>query len=754
MKKTGKILSVFLAAAILGSTAPISAGAAAPAVTTDETMYVNLDYYGKSQKVNVVKDCSLNGNREITDYGNYRNVLNMSNAVKPDVSGGKVTWDLPQNMQNFYYQCTLKNQSVPLPWTFDVSYKLNGVPAEAGKLAGASGLVEIDIKATPNKKVSDYLKDNMLLEVGVVFKMKDTTSVEAPGSQLQTLGEYKAIFFSAVPGEEKEFVIRVGTKKFDIPGIIMMMEPGTLSDFKDIKDLKTDKDKVINSINAINNSTNSIVDTLQGMTNGIGETESGLNQLNGARGYISSSKGSVYQSADSAIASLSPISRQMAAMVPHMQKGQQLIQDVNSDLNALTASVSNMSPKLSALSGDLGAVQTDSSKLQNDLNSLYSLSGSRQSVSDRVKSKLGDLQGDLDTLQKDLKKVSSAAKDLKDNSAFWDSESETAKKSIGDLEDILSEIEQSPLLQEIIKSKIVALPPQEQGIIFQQIAELEKEIAQDIGKFNDDSDNLFDKDVSSGLSGLLKNLYETLDDVDGTDTTGYIKTAQDVVNEVEDYCNVLDGANQHSENLLKNANHVSADLQSLLDSSQSIITNIKALNSTSNQYKGEMVNTLKDTAQLDSSLTSGIGSTQNFLSSLKNFMQTSGGKLDSAAKASLDGSINILQNSLGGIGKSGTIKDASNAIDQTANQEINQYEKDNNLLKLNYDAKPVSFTSSKNPAPSSIQIVMRTKEISTENNSLNIQDQEKAEQYVSPLEKIQKIFTKIRIAIQSIFSGS
>lgn len=39
--------------------------------------------------------------------------------------------------------------SVDLPWTFDVSYKLNGVEADASKLAGASGLVGGQCKGDP-----------------------------------------------------------------------------------------------------------------------------------------------------------------------------------------------------------------------------------------------------------------------------------------------------------------------------------------------------------------------------------------------------------------------------------------------------------------------------------------------------------------------------------------------------------------------------------------------------------------------------
>ena len=62
---------------------------AQPSVDVDETMYVNLDYYGKTSKVNVVKSCNFNGNTEYTDYGTYENVVNMSSSVLPRSGTGR-----------------------------------------------------------------------------------------------------------------------------------------------------------------------------------------------------------------------------------------------------------------------------------------------------------------------------------------------------------------------------------------------------------------------------------------------------------------------------------------------------------------------------------------------------------------------------------------------------------------------------------------------------------------------------------------
>ena len=152
-----------LAAVTLVTSAAVPVRAAAPRVQVDETMYVNLDYYGTATQINVVKGCTTNGLTEYTDYGTYDKVVNMTDDTAPEIGDGTVTWKLPEKNSRFYYQCTMPKNSVDLPWTFDVSYKLKW---ELGKRdavqilswAGASGLVEVNVKATPNEKAKAYYK--------------------------------------------------------------------------------------------------------------------------------------------------------------------------------------------------------------------------------------------------------------------------------------------------------------------------------------------------------------------------------------------------------------------------------------------------------------------------------------------------------------------------------------------------------------------------------------------------------------------
>ena len=92
MRKTGiyRIMALGMAVVLSFGMIAMEAQAAPPKVLVDESVYINLDYYGNVDEVNVVKGCTLNGNTTITDYGTYEEVVNMTNGAKPVVENGKV----------------------------------------------------------------------------------------------------------------------------------------------------------------------------------------------------------------------------------------------------------------------------------------------------------------------------------------------------------------------------------------------------------------------------------------------------------------------------------------------------------------------------------------------------------------------------------------------------------------------------------------------------------------------------------------
>ena len=125
-----KITAAVLPAVMLAGAVCTPLQAKAPKVEIDESMYVNMDYYGAIDDISVVKGCFLNGNTVIEDYGEYDEIINMSDRTQPVVEDGKVTWDLQDtDKQYFYYECKSEELKTKVPWDIDVSYRLNGVEA-------------------------------------------------------------------------------------------------------------------------------------------------------------------------------------------------------------------------------------------------------------------------------------------------------------------------------------------------------------------------------------------------------------------------------------------------------------------------------------------------------------------------------------------------------------------------------------------------------------------------------------------------
>ena len=371
-------------------TAPVYG--AQPSVDVDETMYVNLDYYGRVDKINVVKGVGLNGQTEFTDYGTYENVINMSNSIEPVLGDGMVTWQLPEDQRGrFYFKCSVDKGMMVLPWDFDVSYKLNGVPMDGDKLAGASGLIEINVKAEPNDNAGEYYRNNMMLMVAVPVDMSKFYSVEAEGSQTQNLGETTAVVFTALPGEDGDYTVRIGTDSFETIGVIMAMVPGTVEDLEHIKDLKEAKDTWQDAGDELYDSLEQLAKSVENMRQGVNQVRQGMDSAESARQKWSNSKDSILAGNDQTLAALTSVSQQMDTMIPHLQTAKDCAEVVHSSMNDIVNTLGDMQDPLRKLQTRLkniensaGGISSDLPELQKTMESIIALDTQLQASQDTL----------------------------------------------------------------------------------------------------------------------------------------------------------------------------------------------------------------------------------------------------------------------------------------------------------------------------------------------------------------------------------
>lgn len=332
--------------------APMTAYAGQATADVDETLYLNLDYYGNVSDANVVKGINFNGTSSYTDFGDYLKITNMTDEQKPEIKNGSITFEKNKNGK-FFFQGELKPDKIKAPWTFDITYKLNGVVTDADKIAGASGLVEMDIDCMPNKSVSKYMQDNMMLFVAIPVDIQKCYSVDAPESQTMTLGQYTGIVFTALPGQEGHFQVRLGTDKFESVGAIFAMTPGTVGALNKIKDVKDIKDDFRDDTNAMLDDFDNVLDDVTDVSAQLKITNQILEQLQSGKNKIHGNAQVIFDGNDVAIQDLRDLNGTLTPLNDDLKTAQWMVYDVNQNLNTLDSDLMDSSSKLKSLSTKL-----------------------------------------------------------------------------------------------------------------------------------------------------------------------------------------------------------------------------------------------------------------------------------------------------------------------------------------------------------------------------------------------------------------
>ena len=382
-----------LALALAGLTAAacvVPAGAApiqdGVAPTYDEAYYATLDYYGNLLDGSVVKSYALNGAGQLTDYGVYDEVVNLTDGTPVSLGEGRAAFQFEQAPGHFYFEGKTKEPFQALPWTVTLRYTLNGVPARAEELAGKQGVVEILLDIVPNPRASSYARYNYTLEAMALFNEDDILSLEAQGAQVQLVGNLRTVLFMCLPGEERHFTIRVGSDDFSFNGMTILMVPATLAQLEEIAKLSQRKDDLEEDYRALSGSLDALLDALNEVQDGLYASASGLDRLDTARGTISQGKGQLYTDAGVLRGDLSnladllePVEQRTLALSQTITGSKAALNGMADTAVSLQAQLESMEKALEGLekgSGDVKEVIRTAADMKSSLRSLQRTLGS------------------------------------------------------------------------------------------------------------------------------------------------------------------------------------------------------------------------------------------------------------------------------------------------------------------------------------------------------------------------------------------
>ena len=421
---------------VLGSIPAAAIGDGVTA-TYDEAYYAMTDYYGNLTDGSVVKSYRTNGIATLTDYGDYDEIINLTDGTVPARNGGMTTFRLDEKALpgTFYFEGKTTKPFQQLPWTISMSYTLNGVPTKAEDLAGQAGVVEIRLDIVPNERASEYARNNYTLEAMAIFNQDDILSLEAPGAQVQLIGNLRAVLFLGLPGEECHYTIRVGSEDFAFGGMTFLMVPATLSQLEEIAKLSERKDDLEDNYNKLSGSIDSLLDAMTAMTGSLNASANGLEQLNKARGIFSDGKGVIYSGTDALREDLSNLADVLEPVEGQIEALSKTISDSKSTLRSMTNTVSDLKGDLKDVESALRDLEDGTGDARKVFSALGSLRKSLKALQEALGGTVKDTSGKLDeTIDKNQNVGSTTVNQVKEaHSAYVEKDRKTFYQNLLEL---------------------------------------------------------------------------------------------------------------------------------------------------------------------------------------------------------------------------------------------------------------------------------------------------------------------------------
>lgn len=752
-------LAVTLAAGLL-----VSPASAAVSPVLDESYYGTLDYYGSLTEGSVVKSYRTNGNQTIIDHGSYDQVVNLTDRSEPAIGNGTVTFQLGEDApENFYFEGKTSQPFEEMPFHISVSYRMNGVDTEPQDMAGQTGVGEVNLDILPNANASEYAQNNYVLMAMTVVRDRDILSLEAPGAQVQKVGDMDAVVYMVLPGEERHFTLRIGTEDFSFGGFTFLVEPATLAQLDQIADLREAKEEVEDSYDSITASINTILDSLDGLDHKLVGTADGLDQLNNGRATLSAGKNRVYDEADKTLASMTDLSQSLTPVVEHLKTGKDALAETTEQLNSLSATADDLRPDIKDLKKSLSAVQADLEGL-NDV--IQSSKDDTKKLSKLLSKLLGQLDDDLDDLQDDLREVekntgslSSALKELKGLSSIEDMTADNltadqlrdyhaksegiyqacagvAAASGGALTAPTNQAEYAAFVAGNLDQVAYAAAQGDPAAAAQYKAMLSDQntveklaylyynwdqgdkVSGQVDQMDTFNDMIGQANGSIGqvnqmVSAISKPtaaLLDALKTLTGNANDNLLSDSRDVLATMK---SLLDAANGYdSDALHSNLDAILRTADSLLGRTDVLLEQSKALSDTVTKYEPNAQAALDDAVKQVNASVKLLDDLNSFTRTFEDLMKAADPDLDQGAEKSLTGLSGSLRQMASGLGATDTIRDANSDIQTLIEDNWEAYTGEkNNMLNMDSQAEMVSLTSEKNQTPNSVQLVLRTQEI-------------------------------------------
>lgn len=269
----------------------------------DENVYGSLSGDGSVKELYVVNQFAVKKAGEITDWGIYDSVTNLTDKNEILSENGKYNFQAKEG--NFYYQGNIA--SGKLPWDIFIQYFLDGKEVRAEELAGAAGKMELHIKTSKNKEVDNIFFENYMMQVSVTLDNEQCSNIKAAGAAIADAGTSRQINFTVMPGKQADIVLKADVKDFEMGGISIAAVPFSMSvDLPDTEDMTSGLLELAEGIQKLNDGVGELdggisefADGASGLSSGISEYADGVGEFHDGFQKINKNFGSLVSGAKS-----------------------------------------------------------------------------------------------------------------------------------------------------------------------------------------------------------------------------------------------------------------------------------------------------------------------------------------------------------------------------------------------------------------------------------------------------------------------
>jgi len=245
----------------------------------DETIYVALDYDGAVSSIDVVNRLySPSNDEDLVDFGQYITINNLIGDSVPSILGNEIKWkNTPDHDYGFYYQGEILKD---LPYTFEITYYLNGEIKTAEKIAGQSGNIKIQIVAEQNMKCPAEVRSGLMAQIALNLDLDKTKNIVNENATKVIAGKMMTLSYTILEGSDATFKLSFDAEDFEMSGMNIALLRGEISIPDNIQDsldeIETGFDDMAEGMDEIVDGTSQLKDGLDDVTYGARKINKGL----------------------------------------------------------------------------------------------------------------------------------------------------------------------------------------------------------------------------------------------------------------------------------------------------------------------------------------------------------------------------------------------------------------------------------------------------------------------------------------------